>query len=430
MSASFLAATTLLLLALLVVVFPLGARVLVTPPFWWIVAAAIYTLPALWRASDGVTSPLLSVVVSFESIRNYSLFVGCTSLSLALGWRTSAGRWRGKIPYRLPSLDFRLGRLYILESMGAVGVVGSAILSGIPPGWILTTLSDKGYTYYQQGEYRFLIFSTIGWPLVTFMPPLILSSLRGNRDFGLRLLAWVNYSGVFLLLVLTGVRGRLLAMLAISIVLFIVVPASRHPGGKLKAAAISALAIVGFVQAAQWMEQARGIGGGDSGSLIDSFDLVSPSSAIFEWVGTYGQRYLLSLSDLVTQAPPSFVSPNPGRPAFLQLVDALNQNGSGVAVTSVAELYYNLGWIIGLLAMFGFGYLFGRVQRRLEGRASSAATVMLVMLGPVTAEVFTRGYLWGTVTTYLQVTVFVLVVSRLARGPFSSRIPAVANATD
>lgn len=404
---------------------------LLSPPMWWLVAAFAYSVvPTLTGEVRSPDTPGLTVLVSEEAVLKYLSFVGLATLAFALGWRIAYGNSQsgqsGLLGNRV-SLSFRSLLLTVL--FGIILKIASALLSGIDPRDLLTTISESGYSFYEVGEFRYSFLGAVAIPMITFGPVLMLYFALGTTNRMVRTTTAVVYVSVLALLILTGVRGTLLVFLITSGLVFVVHPPAARVRlhRKFVRWLAIALCVVMLYPTALWMQASRASPSvsvpffGQSEPIGSFLDLVTPSAAIFDYVQSNGILYGVSVTDAVKQAPPTILAPQTERAEFLQVVDSFNEFGAGAAVTTPAELYANAGWIVGPVVMIGLGMALGLLQSRLERRPSSFSLVLMLALGPVFAGIFTRGYLWQSVYQVLVLLLGAWVFSVVAQGRAPAR---------
>lgn len=394
------AVVILLLLLSFAIIFSSGWRpALVSAPFWWAVAAAAYSVvPVLGGSVNGGSGPLL-VHVSGSAVEEYLLYVGATSLLFACGWRGSFGSGgTGRDGIFSRKIDVSTSRLLVIVLFAALILAISAILSGIDPRNLLTTVSGAGYSYYEAGQYRWSFLKTLAVPFMIAGPPLLLYASRGSSRASEILAARTVYVACFALIVLAGVRANLILMLIVTGLLQVMHPRTAVDLLHRRVArwVIGGIVVALLYPVAMWMQESRALGpaSDQNVSLSGFLDSVTPSAAIFDWVHTNGFLPAVSVIDAVKEAPPTILVPSVGAGGLGEVVDSLNVVGSGAAITTPAELYVNSGWVLGLCIAGIVGLLLGRWQRRLVEHPSAFSLMAVSLVGPAFAQIFTRGGLW------------------------------------
>lgn len=400
--------TVALILFLFAMAIALSAGVrrgLLSAPFWWALGSIIYTFPGAMLAFGGLQNPTLSATVGIDSVGHYAIFVAVISVGFAGGWRIAIKSAAPEASHEPLTLNLGLGRLYSIQLAGLCAVISGTVLSGISPMLLLTTITEEGYNYYQPGEFKYRILLTLGMPLLVYIPPIAFVVAIRNAGSVAKFVAVANLVVFALLATLAGVRANLLIMLTFTLLLLLAIPKNQNQRTAFRPQfiVIGSLTVVSFYFLANWMEQARGqeLALRENGSSFwTSFDLTTPSASVVEWVNITGPVLLGSVSDLIPQLIPSFIDPSKGRAEFLQLVDSMNSNGAGAAVSSGAELYYNMGPLLPVVALFVLGLLVGSWQQKVETHSTRPSQVLFfVLLGPLTLHIFTRGYLFSTIVT-------------------------------
>lgn len=421
MAPALLACIALHGLALAIVASSGWIGVAFSPVTWWIIAAVAYTIiPAVGGlARPDLPADALAVLVSPDAVDEYVLFVGVSTLCMAIGWR-SGFRSPGFGGCLSAALPVNVGRVVALVWAAIALRIGATALSGIDPREVLTTVNSGGYSFYDQATFRYSAVVSLAAPVIRYGPVLIVYGCLNPTSLALRAIGCCTYLGVFLLTVLSGARTGLILFVVSTLLAFIAHPWARRLSRRYWAliAPIGMAAIAAMYPLSQWMQSQRSLagrgtwGGGGSSDVLEFFNLVTPSAALFDWVSAWGHAWGVSLVDVARQAPPAFLVPQNDRPEFLQIVDALNVAGSGAAVTSPAEIYVNSGWIAGPVTVFFVGLLLGSIQSRVAAKQGLLALTLLLVVGPTFAAIFTRGYLWQSIFQLLVASVAAVVLAR------------------
>lgn len=417
-----LAICTLLIALGLVLIASAGARpALLSAPMWWSFAAIAYTIvpTILGTVGESTTAPL-TVLVTNAAITEYLIYVGLVTFAFCLGWRlVTPNQLEGGNGLFNTTVDIPFGRAAFLLALGLALKISSAILSGIEPIKMLTTVSGAGYGFHGAGEFRFSFLNVLGTPLMTMSAALLVYAARSAGSLRKKVAATVWFGVALTWAILSGVRLNVFLFM-ITVGLVFVIHPRRYGRNIVRRGRLWVTVTIGaalLYPLALWMQYSRANSELDAAAVLDSdgfggfLDMVTPSAALFDWVRSFGHVPGVSITDALIQAPPSFIAPNTGRAEFLQIVDSMNVGGAGAAVTSPAELYLNAGWVVGPLFMLVVGVLTAWVQHRVTARNSIFCLIVAMTLGPAFAYIFTRGYLWQALVAVGLVPIVALGIS-------------------
>jgi hypothetical protein len=395
----------------------------VAAPSWWLLSAFAYTVvPTGAGALNDQGNSTLRLFVSEQAMSEYLLYVGAVTLALALGWRSGYGSSTDNGTLQT-EVSFPIRRVWATILLSVLAYFASAVLSGVSPRQMLLTVNDRGMSFYD-GVYEFSALRSLAMAMLILVPALLVYAGRGQPWTGSKLLVSLPLyllSGMIVLL--AGIRANLVLFLLASISALVVHPRVARDSLARHVRRLVAIGIVAaaFYPVALWMQNSRSITRRTGSMLLGAdpvgmLDLATPSAALFQWARAWGLSYGVSLRDVVQQAPPSFIVPMTERAQFLQIVDSMNVQGAGAAVSSAAELFLNAGWVLGPMVMFCLGAALGRYQVRIERRKDMFSLLILLTLGPAFAQIFTRGYLWQSLFALMSVFAAAWVVARILGG--------------
>lgn len=378
----------------------LGALVIFAAPVWLgIVLLAMWFIE--WSNPGGPGKhPALFTPAPKDSIAYFYLVSMAFLLIYAYGWWLGVGKHapvQTQI-FRYPSIKTLLIVQFLL-----------LMIAEVP--------SRLGVTYAEFGFVFVLSFSTYVLAPLSIWISLL---MRGGKVPILSAIMFQIF--VLTLAALTGWRylaiGLLLGTLISTAGLSCMIKGKTWIRGLLVPGLIGIVSLPGIMVVANIMGSWRRTGQfkiDPTYNFGSDFLLLGVSSKLFDWVEQNGTQWGISIADAMRQSVPTFIGGAKQRPDFLALVDSFGSQGAGMAVTSFAEIYTNLGLVIGPLTLLLMGFLSGRIQRQIAAKTFGPIQVLgNSVLVVAVLQIFQRGYLFSSLFLVGQIMLIMFIFRKLS----------------
>ena len=380
-------------------------------PVWLLLAVSLYILVPLPAVMSGVPKPGLLGQPS-ASTASLAAFLTVAQLGVfAVGWARgntrsdSSGTATPAVPIAIPSMR----SLLVLQVSALLLASIPYLASGQQLSTMLATVSEEGYSASTNPLFNALQSLYLFASTAFIVAPVALI-LRAHIAQHHRILAWGNLLVAAGLLSAIGVRFRLVLLVSGALLAVYLAARSRSRDRARRYArntflglAVVTLALAPLVA---FIGQQRSVTARDQpldvvSSTTIELNLLSSDAALLEWIESNGLLFAASFTDAPKLLVPRAVWPSKPESSTLAAVYEISDRNAGVAVSSSAELTLNFGFVGSLIAAGLLGVVVGRIQSRIP--RDFWGLTCLALIGPVSAQIFTRGFLTASVMTTVSI---------------------------
>jgi len=151
--------------------------------------------------------------------------------------------------------------------------------------------------------------------------------------------------------------------------------------------------------------------------LLIPFQTIAWSSALVEWSENNEVPIFVSFSDIGERL---LLQRKPGeRAELLVIIDSLHKPGTGAAIDSITEIWFNGGYTGLIIVMIFLGLFANYLQSKWAGRNDDLSIVLLGVSCVIAAQIYTRGYLFQTLTLVVPIAISAALLRRILKSNVS-----------